>query len=823
MFARISAISVVLIAAAIVTVMGITGSTGVWSQTACIQPLGERTSISDAWDASCVSEKPSPAPVGGERYARFYTFILQAEAEVDITLTSDADTYLYLLEGHGVDGESLHENDDVVSNSDYNSAISAPLQPGDYTIEATTFKAQTEGAFTLTVSGLPDPDGESDGEGEPRPAVTAVAGAHHTCRLDADGAIRCSGLDDEGQASEYPDGSGYTALSLGLRHSCALDAEGAVQCWGDDEHGQVSERPAGSGFTMLLSGDQYTCAFSADDEMKCWGLFAEGVPAGVDARKDAPAPTATPTPTDTPTATNTPVPTATLRPGEPTYTPTPTATPTSTPTLTPTPTETPTHTPTHTPTETPTHTPTHTPTETPTHTPTVTSTPTATFTPTQTPTPTNTPEPTLGLLVNKPGVYEGYTLLTQAQHNKIYLIDNQGREAYRWSRSEALGKLLANGNLLTGHTAISGTSALRETEPNGNIAWIYPSDTQHHDVLKMPNGNYLFVNYVNYPKSAAIEAGGDPNCLPDQLEVDELIEVRPTGASGGEVVWKWRVWDHLIQDFDSSKANYGVVADHPERIDINYGLCALLTSTNNYVRNHLTHINSVDYNATLNQIMITSRHFSEIWVIDRSATMAEAAGSTGGNGGMGGDLLYRWGNPRTHKMGDKSDQQLFFPHNAHWIPGGLPGAGNILIYNNGWEHLPEDRTNASVHEFTIPASGSNYTRQDGTEGSAYAPASVVWTYNLAGPTWIMSNAQRLPNGNTLVTEGTMGMILEVTRSGDVLWQYRNPLTGTGVLTQGALPQPNSTWTYRTYKYGSNYPGVQALTLTPESDRDVIER
>ena len=48
-----------------------------------------------------------------------------------------------------------------------------------------------------------------------------------------------------------------------------------------------------------------------------------------------------------------------------------------------------------------------------------------------------------------------------------------------------------------------------------------------------------------------------------------IIEVRPTPPAGGEIVWQWHVWDHLIQDFGSTKANFGIVEDHPELIDIN--------------------------------------------------------------------------------------------------------------------------------------------------------------------------------------------------------------------------------------------------------------
>jgi len=67
---------------------------------------------------------------------------------------------------------------------------------------------------------------------------------------------------------------------------------------------------------------------------------------------------------------------------------------------------------------------------------------------------------------------------------------------------------------------------------------------------------------------------------------DHIIEVEPTGQSSGNIVWEWHVWDHLIQEYNPAKENYGIVADHPELIDINFG--GKLADFN--------HINSIDYN-----------------------------------------------------------------------------------------------------------------------------------------------------------------------------------------------------------------------------------
>ena len=90
----------------------------------------------------------------GDRYTRFYTFTISETANVTISLSSEEDTNLIILEGHGKDGDTLHENDVIQSGGvNLNSRISAILQPGDYTIEATTYHAEG-GTFTLVIEGL---------------------------------------------------------------------------------------------------------------------------------------------------------------------------------------------------------------------------------------------------------------------------------------------------------------------------------------------------------------------------------------------------------------------------------------------------------------------------------------------------------------------------------------------------------------------------------------------------------------------------------------------------------------------------------------------
>ena len=223
-----------------------------------------------------------------------------------------------------------------------------------------------------------------------------------------------------------------------------------------------------------------------------------------------------------------------------------------------------------------------------------------------------------------------------------------------------------------------------------------------------------------------------------------LAEIEPVGPTGGNVVWEWRAWDHLVQDADPTKDNYGVVADHPELIDINFGEVASGT---------WLHANAIDYNEELDQIVFCARNTSELYVIDHSTTTAEAAGHEGGRWGHGGDLLYRWGNPQVYGRGDETDQVIWGAHGVVWIDEGLPGAGNIMVFNNGDHPNPADDY-SSVEEILPPQSEPGVYLIE--PGQPFGPAVAEWRYgDVAGFfSRTLGGAYRMPNGNTLICEGT---------------------------------------------------------------------
>src|SRR5690606_28101092 len=292
--------------------------------------------------------------------------------------------------------------------------------------------------------------------------------------------------------------------------------------------------------------------------------------------------------------------------------------------------------------------------------------------------------------------------------------------------------------------------------------------------------------------------------LPICLWAEHIIEVNPATDS---IVWEWHVWNHLIQDFDPTKDNYGVISEHPELIDINGGLHSP----------DFIHLNAVAYNADLDQIVLSAHQFSELWIIDHSTSTAEAATGEGGNSNRGGDLLYRWGNPQKYGHGDESDRKFYLQHDPHWISDG-PHAGKIMVFNNGrGRPCPAPCPGYSSVEIINPPLLENSTYDNSV--LPYLPTGYDWRYvdpedSLSFYSQFISGAQRLPNGNVLICSGANGNIFEINEEHEKVWEYQNPFTFDTPLSQGDEPLLPSGLVFRAYKYPSNYSGFNGVDLTP---------
>jgi len=405
----------------------------------------------------------------------------------------------------------------------------------------------------------------------------------------------------------------------------------------------------------------------------------------------------------------------------------------------------------------------------------------------------------------------GYILFGPENSFNTYLINYQKEVVRTWESNYLPGHsvyLLENGNIL--RTVFLGPhpiflsggmgGGVLEIDWNGTIVWDFKYSgnnyLSHHDIEYLPNGNILMIAWEAKNYSEVIAAGRNPNITPGfGLWPDHVVEVKPTGPTSGEIVWEWHVWDHLIQDYDPSKANYGVVEDHPELIDINYGRATM----------DWNHINSIDYNEEFDQILLSVKNFNEIWVIDHSTTTEEAAGHTGGKYGKGGDLLYRWGNPAAYRRGTVENQKFFGQHDARWIEPGCPGEGNILVFNNGLGR--PGSLYSSVDEITPPVdSNGNYYIEP---GCAFGPENQTWIYTAKNPTdfysYMISGAQRIENGNTIICDGKKGRFFEVTPQKETVWEYINPFPSLSL---------NAVFTIQ--RYPSNYPGLKNLFQQPKN-------
>lgn len=415
---------------------------------------------------------------------------------------------------------------------------------------------------------------------------------------------------------------------------------------------------------------------------------------------------------------------------------------------------------------------------------------------------------TMGLVYCDEGTIAGYTLFSPIPSNTTYLIDHEGRHVHEWvspgeHRPGLSAYLLPDGDLLrtangqehaVGNFSGGGTSGkIERISWNGTLEWSWRYDDtlhiSHHDIEPMPNGNILLIAWEERTEEEALQAGRNPAIASDSpggennVWPDRVVEVRPIGSNEAEIVWQWNAWDHLIQDHDESKDNYGDVAQNPGRLDINF-----VGATGNAAgRADWMHCNGIDYNADLDQIALSCRSMNEVYILDHSTTTEEAAGRSGGNAGKGGDILYRWGNPQVYRNGLSSDQQLFAQHDVQWIGAGHPDEGKLMVFNNGNGRYP---AYSSVDIIEPPVENGTYVIES---NGTFGPAEPLWSWNNDEAMYsaFISGSQALENGNVLVTHGTQGTLYEVNREGEIVWEYIAPIGADGPYTQGdPLPDGN---------------------------------
>lgn len=379
---------------------------------------------------------------------------------------------------------------------------------------------------------------------------------------------------------------------------------------------------------------------------------------------------------------------------------------------------------------------------------------------------------------DKNRVEDHYILVNDAMSNRVYLMDKNANIVYEWPLGDRkIGNdvlLLEDGILLASLQADNPEiqfggfgGRMQFIAKNGDALWDYTYSNRehrsHHDIELLPNGNVIAIAWELMTMEEAIENGSQ---FETDLYPESVIEINP---NTDEIVWEWHAKDHLIQDYDESKLNYGSVEENPQLIDLNY------TKTGD---SNIMHVNGIGYDALNDLIYLSVNYYSEVWIIDHSTTTEEATENSGGNFGKGGDLIYRFGNPTTLK--DNTSERLFI--NNHFP--NLFEPSKMLIFTNGGElgqstvyelNLPEELNQQEVPELSFPEIAWSFT-----DSELFSPK--------------VSGAVRLPNGNTLITEGDFGM-WEVTNEGEVVWQF----SGQGFF-------------WRAYHYAKDDPAILALDL-----------
>ena len=397
-------------------------------------------------------------------------------------------------------------------------------------------------------------------------------------------------------------------------------------------------------------------------------------------------------------------------------------------------------------------------------------------------------------------VFDGYTLFTpksaQEDGASTHLMNNNYEILHSWSHNQgpaSMPYLLPDSSIIYPYRVPNPTmdaggvgGGIEKQTWDGEILWEYTFSDEtyqhHHDVEPLPNGNILIIVWEKKTAQEAYNMGRETISNPlNQMWSTALLELNP---ESGEIVWQWHIWDHLIQEFNPDLPGYGVISEHPELFDINCGTVGNDLGGPQSANGDWMHINAVNYNPELDQIVISSRAQDEIFILDHSTTTEEAAGHIGGNSGKGGDFLYRWGNPENYGRGDESDRILGDQHSINWIPHGYPGEGNLILFNNFHEN-----SQSAVLEFITSLEDGQYQLE---AGEPYGPETWQWIYMGDITTPMQGGAFRLPNGNTLITQTHTSKILEVDMDGNVIWEYQYE-SGIG-----------SSWIARAQKYSPDY-------------------
>jgi len=367
--------------------------------------------------------------------------------------------------------------------------------------------------------------------------------------------------------------------------------------------------------------------------------------------------------------------------------------------------------------------------------------------------------------------FSGYTVLSPLGEQAAVVIDMNGNVVKQWdgyvNSAGGPARVLPGGHVVAAvgsNPPLQESLALEQRDFDGDLVWridrAEPIRTrdgeeiwslrQHHDWQRAD----LPAGYFSPAASPALEGANTlvlthtSHIVPAVNESRELTDDRILELSwDGRIVWEWTAGEHIDEFRFGDDARATIAGPGRGGFDWIHINSATWLGPNHWY-------DQGDERFAPDNVIISSRQASLVAIVDRS-----------------GSVVWQLGPDFMASPEERQIRQIIGQHHAHMIPKGLPGAGNILIFDNGG-------SSGYGRPTSIAPSGLGIYARATSRVVEIDPATLelVWSYN--GPNFFATNisgAQRLPNGNTLVTEGPGGRLFEVTSDGDIVWEYIHPV------------------------------------------------
>lgn len=357
---------------------------------------------------------------------------------------------------------------------------------------------------------------------------------------------------------------------------------------------------------------------------------------------------------------------------------------------------------------------------------------------------------------------------------EVTLMDMHGKAVHSWQTPYPAwyARLMPDGHLVVvlrcskpspkrpgfGDYRMGGaTGMLMELDWESNIVFQYFDPNMHHDFRKLPNGNYIYVGWERVPRDHAIKVRGGQKGTEHKdgtMFGDYFREIDSNGAT----VWEWHGIEHFDPDIDI------IGAIHP--------------------REEWTHINDVDIMPDGN-ILSDSRHTDGAFIIDKES----------------GNIIWRWGNVayldeetgQVEHRDVRDPTNMGGPHDGHLIAEGLPGEGNMLIYDNAMYTYY-----SRALEVDIKTGEAVWQSEEPFGSEGYISGRIHFCPFISG-------ADRMPNGNTVICNGGNGVVFEITKDRELVWHW--------VREKPDLESPVRWGIFRAHRYGRDYcPQFESLPL-----------